>query len=391
MLLSAALMILMGFALKGIFEKLKIPGLLGMLIAGIILGPFALDMIDENILNISTDLREIALIVILTRVGLSLDLKDLKKVGRPALMMCFIPATFEIIAVIILAPPLLGISLLEAAILGTILGAVSPAIIVPKMLHLMESGFGKDKSIPQLVLAGASVDDIYAIVLFTSFLGIHSGHEFNPAELLKVPFSIVTGVVFGIITGVILVKIFKIIHMRDTVKVLLILGLSFLILGLESYISQFVPFSGLLSVIAISGTILKQYELLAKRISGKFSKIWVASELVLFVLLGAAVDIRFIGSAGLSIVILIFAALVFRSLGVLISLLKTKLSRKERLFCVIAYMPKATVQAAIGAIPLAVGVAAGNTILAVSVIAILISAPLGAMGIEYSYRKLLDK
>jgi len=391
MLLSAALMILIGFSLKGIFEKLKIPGLLGMLFTGIILGPFALNLIDKNILNISADLREIALIVILTRVGLSLDLKDLKKVGRPALMMCFIPATFEIIAVVLLAPPLLGISLLEAAILGTILGAVSPAIIVPKMLHLMETGYGKNKSIPQLILAGASVDDIYAIVLFTSFLGMHSGEGFSASTLLKVPVSIITGLAVGIITGLLLVKIFKTFHMRDTVKVLLILGLSFLLIGLEGMISQILPFSGLLSVIAVSGTVLKQYELLAKRISGKFSKIWVASELMLFVLLGAAVDIRYIGDAGLSIVILIFAALAFRSLGVLISLINTKLSKKERLFCIIAYIPKATVQAAIGAIPLAAGVAAGNTILAASVVAILIAAPIGAIGIEYSYRKLLDK
>jgi len=391
MLLSAALMILIGFSLKGIFEKIKIPGLLGMLFTGIILGPFALNLIDENILNISADLREIALIVILTRVGLSLDLKDLKKVGRPALMMCFIPATFEIIAVVVLAPPLLGISLIEAAILGTILGAVSPAIIVPKMLNLMERGYGKNKSIPQLILAGASVDDIYAIVLFTSFLGMYSGEGLNPSVLLKVPVSIISGLGVGIITGFILVKIFKAFHMRDTVKVLLILGLSFLLIGLESTISEVLPFSGLLAVIAISGTVLKQYELLAKRISGKFSKIWVASELMLFVLLGAAVDIRYIGDAGLSIVILIFAALSFRALGVLISLLKTTLSKKERLFCVIAYIPKATVQAAIGAIPLAAGVAAGNTILAASVVAILIAAPIGAIGIEYSYRKLLAK
>ena len=390
MLLSLAIIILLGFALKGIFEKLKIPGLLGMLFTGILLGPFVLNVIDENILNISSDLRGIALIVILTRVGLSLDLKDLRKVGRQAFMMCFIPATFEISAVVVLAPFLLGISILEAAILGAILGAVSPAIIVPKMLNLMEAGYGKNKSIPQLILAGASVDDIYGIVLFTSFLGMYSGDKFNPSILVKVPISIITGLLVGVFIGLVLIRVFKTFHMRDTVKVLLILGLSFLLLGLESDISSIFPFSGLLAVIAISGTILKQYEFLAKRISGKFSKIWVASELMLFVLLGAAVDIRYIGSAGISIIILIFAALVFRSLGVMLSLLGTNLSSKERIFCIIAYIPKATVQAAIGAIPLSAGVAAGNTILAASVVAILITAPLGAIGIEFTYKRLLE-
>ena len=391
MILSSAIIILLGFTLKGIFEKLKIPGLLGMLFTGILLGPFVLDIIDDKILNISADLRTMALIVILTRVGLSLDLKDLKKVGRQAFMMSFVPATFEITAVILLAPSLLGISIMEAAILGAVLGAVSPAVIVPKMLNLMESGYGKNKSIPQFILAGASVDDIYGIVLFTSFLGMYSGEKFNPSVLVKVPISVITGLLVGIFTGLFLIKIFKIFHMRDTVKVLLILGLSFLLMGLENIISSIFPFSGLLAVIAISGTILKKYEFLAKRISGKFSKIWVASELILFVLLGAAVDIRHMGTAGISIIILIFAALSFRSIGVLVSLLGTNLSKRERVFCIISYIPKATVQAAIGSIPLSVGVAAGNTILAASVIAILVTAPLGAVGIEFTYKRLLEK
>ena len=390
MLLSFALIILLGFSLKGIFEKLKMPGLLGMLIAGILLGPYALNLISQDIMAVSADLREIALIVILTRVGLSLDLKDLKHVGRPALMMSFVPATFELAGVIILAPLLLGISYLEAAILGTVLAAVSPAIVVPKMLHLMEGGYGRKRSVPQLILAGASVDDIYAIVLFTSFMGVYAGQAFSPLTLLKIPASVFSGLSIGIILGLCLVWVFKRLHMRDTVKVLLILGLSFLLVGLESTIGRLLPFSGLLAVIALSGTVLKRYELLARRISGKFSKIWVAAELILFVLLGAVVDIRHASGIGLSIIAVILGALLFRGIGVIISVSKTRLNAKERLFCLIAYLPKATVQAAIGAIPLASGLAAGNTILTAAVLAILICAPLGSIGIELSYRHLLN-
>jgi len=391
MLLSLALMILIGFALKGLFEKMHLPGLLGLLLAGILLGPQALDLISPDILAVSGDLREIAMIVILARVGITLNLNDLKRVGRPAVLMSFIPATFEIVAVVLLAPPLLGFSWIEAAILGAILGAVSPAIIVPKMLHLMEEGYGKANSVPQMILAGASADDIYVIVLFTSFMGLAAGQDFSPLRLLHVPLSILTGLAAGILIGIGLVQVFKRVHMRDTVKVLLILGLSFLIMGLEPAIGSLVPFSGFLAVMAIGGAILKTYDKLAKRITGKFAKIWVAAELVLFVMLGAIVDIGHVRGVGLSVVLLIVAALVFRSLGVLASLLKTPLSPKERLFCVIAGIPKATVQAAIGALPLAAGLAAGNTILTASVLAILISAPLGAVGIELGHKKLLER
>ncbi len=280
MLLSLALMILTGFALKGLFEKMHLPGLLGLLLAGILLGPQALDLISPDILAVSGDLREIAMIVILARVGMTLDLKDLKRVGRPAVLMSFIPATFEIVAVVLLAPPLLGFSWIEAAILGAILGAVSPAIIVPKMLHLMEEGYGKANSVPQMILAGASADDIYVIVLFTSFMGLAAGQGFSPLRLLHVPLSILTGLAAGILIGIGLVQVFKRVHMRDTVKVLLILGLSFLIMGLEPAIVSLVPFSGFLAVMAIGGAILKTYDKLAKRITGKFAKIWVAAELV---------------------------------------------------------------------------------------------------------------
>lgn len=391
MLLSLSLIIMLGFALKGIFQKLQLPGLLGMLLSGIVLGPHVLDLIAPNILAISADLREIALIVILVRAGLSLDLRDLRKVGRPALLMCFIPATFEIIGIILLAPPLLGISHLEAAILGTILGAVSPAVVVPKMIHLIESGHGRKHSIPQLIMAGASADDIYNIVLFTSFMGIYVGQGFSPAAMLAIPVSILTGIAIGIVSGLVLVRIFRKLHVRDTVKVLVILGMSFLLVGLQDLVSTIVPFSGLLAVMTLGGTILKSYDILARRISGKFSKIWVAAELVLFVLVGAEVDIRYAAGAGLAVIALVLGGLVFRSAGTWISVGGAGLSRREKLFCIIAYLPKATVQAAIGALPLAAGVTAGNIILTTAVVAILVSAPLGAIGIERTHDRLLDR
>jgi NhaP-type Na+/H+ or K+/H+ antiporter len=390
MLLSLSLIIIVGFSLRGVFQKLQLPGLLGMLIAGILLGPHIFNLISQDILDISSDLREIALIVILIRAGLALDLKDLRRVGRPALLMCFVPALFEIAAVVVLAPPLLGISYLEAAILGTILGAVSPAVIVPKMLQLMEQGYGRKNSIPQLILAGASVDDIFNIILFTAFMGVYAGDDFSPAVLLKVPVSIITGLGAGIIIGFLMVEVFKKLHIRDTVKVLIILGSSFLIVALGDYIDQVVPFSGLLAVMAIGGTVLKRYEILARRISGKFGKIWVAAELILFVLLGAAVVVRYALGAGLAVAALILLALVVRAVGVLLSVSKTRLSGRERVFCVIAYTPKATVQAAIGALPLAAGVAAGNMILTTAVVSIMICAPLGAIAIEATYKKLLE-
>ena len=391
MLLSFALIILLGFAMKGIFEKLKIPGLLGMLLAGILLGPHLLNLISPEIISVSADLREIAMIIILVRVGLTLDLKDLKKVGRPAILISFVPATMEIIAVTLLAPRLLHISTIDAAVLGAILGAVSPAIIVPKMLHLMEAGYGQKNKIPQMILAGASLDDIYVIVLFTSFLSLAMGEGFKSSQLLRIPASIVTGLIIGLIIGYLLVQLFKRIHMRDTVKVLLILGLSFLLMGLEQTINRAFPFSGFLAVMAVGGAILKSYEILAKRITGKFSKIWVAAELILFVMLGSAVDIGHMRGAGLSAVILILAALLCRLIGVMICLIRTPLNRKERAFCIIASLPKATVQAAIGAVPLAYGLSSGSIILMISVLSILISAPLGAVGIQLSYTKLLER
>ena len=389
MLFSLALIMLCGLVLSGIMQKLKLPGLVGMLLTGIVLGPYAFNLLAPELLNISADLREIALIVILTRAGLALDINDLKKVGRPAILMCFIPATFEIAATTIFAPMFFPITHLEAAILGTVLGAVSPAVIVPKMLKLMEGGYGKSKSIPQLIMAGASVDDIYVIVLFTSFLGMYSGSDFDIGSLVKIPIAIVLGFLAGVLLGLALVYLFKKIKIRDTVKILMLLSTSFLLVTLETAVKAYVPMSGLLAVMALGGTILKQNDILAKRLSGKFSKIWVAAELMLFVLVGATVDISYAEKAGMAAVVLILIALVIRVCGVFACLLGTKLRARERLFCAIAYLPKATVQAAIGGLPLAAGVAAGNTILTVAVLAILITAPLGAMGVDYSYQKML--
>ncbi|HZK26884.1 MAG TPA: cation:proton antiporter [Thermoclostridium sp.] len=389
MLFSLALMILCGLVLSGIMQKLKLPGLIGMLLTGIVLGPYALNLIAPGLLDISADLRQIALIIILTRVGLALDIDDLKKVGRPAILMCFIPAAFEIAATTIFAPMFFPISRLEAAIMGAVLGAVSPAVVVPKMLKLMESDYGKSKSIPQLIMAGASVDDIYVIVLFASFMGMYSGSSFDAGSLVKIPISIVVGLLIGVLFGLVLVELFKKMHMRDTVKILIILSASFLLVSLETAIKTYVPMSGLLAVMALGGTILKQYDVLANRISNKFSKIWVAAELMLFVLVGATVDIRYATQAGIAAIVIIFIALAIRVCGVFVCLIRTKLNVKERLFCAIAYLPKATVQAAIGGLPLAAGISAGNTILTVAVLAILITAPLGAIGIYASYQKLL--
>ena len=391
MLFSLSLILILGFSLSGIFNRLRLPGLLGMILTGIILGPYALNLISPDILDISSDLREIALIIILTRAGLNIDIKDLKKVGRPAILMCFVPALFEITAVTLLAPLFFNISYIEAAIMGSVLAAVSPAVIVPRMIHLIDSGYGKDKSIPQLIMAGASVDDIFVIVLFASFMGMYGGEGFNTTSLLLVPVSIISGMGLGIISGFIFVKVFKAIHVRDTVKVLIMLSIAFLFVSLEDFIKPYFPVSGLLAVMAFSATILSTYEVLAKRITGKFSKIWVAAEVLLFVLVGAAVDISYLKGAGIASIVFILSALVFRIVGVNVSLLGTSLDKKERIFCSIAYLPKATVQAAIGAVPLAAGVGAGNLILTVAVVAILISAPLGAIGVDNTYKKLLHK
>ena len=391
MLNGLALIFTCGLLLGSIFRKLRLPSLLGMLITGILLGPCMLNLLAPELLAISADLREIALIIILARAGLALDIEDLRKVGRPAVLMCFIPATFEIVAITIFAPMFFPLTHLEAAILGTVLAAVSPAVVVPKMLKLMEGSYGKANSIPQIVMAGASVDDIYVIVLFTSFMGMYDGNSFDVGSLLKIPLAIMIGLWIGLMLGFLLVQLFKRITMRDTIKLLIVLSVAFLLVSFEPVIKVYIPMSGLLAVMALGAAILKQNDALAKRLASKFSKLWVAAELMLFVLVGATVDVRYAKAAGLATIALIFIALFIRLCGVLVCFAKTSVNKKERLFCAVAYLPKATVQAAIGGLPLAGGVSAGNTILTVAVLSIMITAPLGALGIDMTCKKLLTK
>lgn len=391
MLFSLALIFIIAMTLAKVFELIKLPRLLGMLLTGILLGPYVLDLLDQVLLDISIDLRQIALIIILARAGLNLDIKDLKRVGRPAILMCFVPACLEIIGMIIIAPRLLGITVLEAAVMGTVVAAVSPAVIVPRMLKLMESGYGRDKSIPQMIMAGASVDDVFVIVLFTAFAGMAQGDSVSPLSLLTVPTSIMLGLAGGIICGLGLSFFFSKFHIRDTGKVIIILSISFLLVSLEHALTGAVGFSGLLAVMGLGAALQQRKYEVAKRLSGKFSKLWVGAEMLLFVLVGATVNISYAAKAGLPAFVLILAVLFFRTAGVFISLLKTDLNKGERLFSAFAYMPKATVQAAIGGIPLAMGLACGEIVLTVAVVSIIITAPLGALLVDNTHKRLLTR
>lgn len=391
MLLSIAFILLVGMFAGWICKKLHLPSLLGMILTGIILGPYTLNLIDDSILNISSELRKIALIIILTRAGLSLDLKDLKQVGRPAILMCFVPACFEILGMIILAPMLLGVSIIEAAIIGTVTAAVSPAVIVPKMLRMMEEGYGVDKGIPQLILAGASVDDIFVIVLFSAFTGLVQEGTISLLSFLQIPISIVLGIIIGVLIGYLLTKYFSVVHIRDSVKVIIILCISFILVTLEDNFSSIIPFSSLISIMCIGISMQKEKQILANRLSLKFNKLWIGAEIILFVLVGATVNLKYALASGISAVILILGAVIFRIVGVFCCLIKTKLELKERLFCMMAYMPKATVQAAIGGVPLAMGLSCGNIVLTVAVLSILITAPIGAFFIDVSYKALTNK
>lgn len=391
MIISLAYIFLIAMSLSFTFKKIKFPSLLAYIITGIILGPYVLNSIDSSILNISSELRQIALIIILIRAGITLNIEDLKKVGRPAILMCFVPACFEIIGMCILAPKLLGITLLEAAIMGAVIAAVSPAVIVPKMIKLIEDGYGKEHSIPQLILAGASVDDVFVIVMFTAFTGLATGESINIWQFVSIPVSIVLGIILGLLVGFALIKLFKTIHMRDTVKVVILLSMSFIMVTLETWLKNIIPVSGLIAVMSMGIMINRKYAILAKRITGKFGKLWVVAEIMLFVLVGASVNIQYALNAGIATIILIILVLLFRMLGVFVCLLKTRITIKERIFCMIAYTPKATVQAAIGGVPLAMGLGCGEIVLTVAVIAILITATFGAFGIDLSYKKLLKK
>lgn len=391
MLLSLALLFLSGMVLGKIFETLRLPKLLGMLTTGILLGPYVLNLLDPTILNISTELRQIALVIILTRAGLNLNIKDLKKVGRPAILMCFVPACFEIIGMLILAPMLLGITILDAAIMGTVIAAVSPAVIVPKMLKLMESEYGTSKSIPQMIMAGASVDDVFVIVLFTAFTVLAQGGTITAMHFLTIPTSIILGLLGGVVTGLFLSMLFSKVNIRDTGKVITILSISFLLITLEHMMTGAIGFSGLLAVMALGATLhQKKYEI-SQRLSNKFSKLWVGAEVLLFVLVGAIVNISYALNAGILSILLIFGVLLFRMIGVFICLINTNLNKKERVFTAFAYMPKATVQAAIGGLPLAMNLPCGNIVLTVAVLSIIITAPLGAILIDTTYKKFLSK
>lgn len=397
MLTSLALIFLVGLSMAAICQKLKLPRIIGMLITGIVLGPYVLDLLDPSILSISAELRQMALIIILLKAGLSLDLSDLKKVGRPAIMMSCVPASFEILAFFLFAPYLLGVTRIEAAVMGAVLGAVSPAVVVPRMVQLMERKYGTEKSIPQMVLAGASCDDIYVIVLFTTFVGMAQGGHVNVMDFVNIPVSIVLGVLLGAVVGYGLALFFETAYahkhcVRNSMKVVIVLGVSFLLMAIETWAEGVVAISGLLAVVSMACVLkLKSTAFVSKRLSEKFGKLWIAAEVILFVLVGAAVDIRYTLGAGLAAVGMIFLALVFRGIGVSICLIHTKLNWKERLFCVIAYLPKATVQAAIGSVPLSMGLACGPIVLSVAVLAILITAPLGAIGMDVTYKRLLTR
>ena len=391
MLTSIAIILLLGLFVGRIFSKLRLPSLLGMIIVGIAISPHCLDIVDKSIISISGDLRQIALVIILTRAGLSLNISDLKKVGRPAILMCFVPACVEIIGTITFAPLLLGVSVLESAIIGSVIAAVSPAVIVPRMIKLIDEGYGKEKSIPQLILAGASVDDVFVIVVFTALTTLASTGKISSVSFLQIPVSICLGILLGGCIGFILTKFFKRFHMRDSVKVLIILSVSFLLLEVQNRLEGIIPVSGLLAIMSLGIFINQKYDILAKRLSVKYNKLWLCAEIFLFVLVGMAVDIKYAFSAGFVVILLVILALICRMLGVLFSLIKAKLNKKEKLFCAIAYTPKATVQAAIGTIPLAMGLSCGEMALTVAVVSILFTAPFGAICVDNLYKKLLSK
>ena len=397
MLTSLALIFLVGLAMAAMVQQLKLPRIIGMLITGIVVGPYVLDWLDPSILSISADLRQMALIIILLKAGLSLNLSDLKKVGRPAVMMSFVPASFEILGYVLLAPRLLGVTVMEAAVMGAVLGAVSPAVVVPRMVNLMETGYGTKQGIPQMILAGASCDDIFVIVLFTTFTGMAQGGTPKVMDFANIPISIVLGVALGAGVGWLLSSFFETAYahrhcVRNSTKVIVVLGVSFTLMAVETWLEGVVSVSGLLAVVSMACVVkIKSPTSVSQRLSEKFGKLWIAAEVLLFVLVGAAVDVRYTLGAGGAAVLMIACALLFRAVGVCLCVAGTKLTRKERLFCVIAYLPKATVQAAIGSVPLAMGLSCGPIVLSVAVLGILITAPLGAIGMDLSYQTLLTR
>ncbi len=391
MLFSLALALIAGMLLSEICKKCHLPPLIGMIIAGIIIGPNALNFLDTSLLSISPNLREIALVIILVRAGLTLNIEDLKKVGRPAMLMSFVPALLEITAMIFLAPIFFNISTLDAALMGSVVAAVSPAVIVPKMITIIEEGYGVKKSIPQMILASASIDDVFVIILFTSLLDVAQGGMLSISHFATIPLSIFSGVLLGFFLGIVISAFFTKVHIRDSQKVLIVLSIGFLLLSLEAAVKPLIPFSALIAIMVFGISLKAKSSYLATRLSVKFSKLWVFAEIMLFVLVGASVDISYALQEGFIALALLFAVLVFRMLGVWLCLIKTPLVTKERLFCMFAYIPKATVQAAIGGIPLAMGIGCGNIVLTVAVLSIMITAPIGAILIEKNYKKLLKR
>ena len=397
MLTSLAFIFLVGLAMAAICQKIRLPRIIGMMITGIVLGPYVLDWLDPSILGISSELRQMALIIILIKAGLSLNLADLKKAGRPAILMAFVPASFEILGYVVFAPVFLGVTRTEAAVMGAVLAAVSPAVVVPRMVQLIEEKYGTEKSIPQMILAGASCDDIFVIVLFTTFAGMAQGGHADLRSFANIPISIVLGIALGIAVGLLVGLLFETAYqrgqyIRNSTKVVIVLGVSFLLMAAETWAKPYVSVSGLLAVVSMACVLkVRCSAFVSSRLAQKFGKLWIAAELILFVLVGAAVDIRYTLEAGPAAIGMILTALVFRAVGVCLCLIGTNLNRKERLFCVIAYLPKATVQAAIGSVPMAMGLACGPVVLSVAVTAILITAPLGALGMDASYRKLLER
>lgn len=397
MLTSLSFIFLVGLAMAAICQRIRLPRIIGMLLTGIVLGPYVLDLLDPSILSISSELRQMALIIILVKAGLSLNLADLKKVGRPAVMLSCVPASFELLGYVLFAPMILGINRIEAAVMGAVLAAVSPAVVVPRMVKLMETGYGTKKSIPQMILAGASCDDIFVIVLFSTFSGMAQGGSARVMDFVNIPISIVSGILLGAVAGWLLSLFFETAYakehyVRNSMKVIIVLGGSFLLMSVETWVKPYISVSGLLAVVSMACVLkLRSIKAVSARLSEKFGKLWLAAEVLLFVLVGAAVDIRYTMGAGLAAVLMIFTALIFRTIGVLICLAGTALNWKERLFCVIAYLPKATVQAAIGSVPMAMGFPCGQIVLSVAVMAILITAPLGALGMDSTFEKLLEK
>ena len=397
MLTSLSFIFLVGLAMAAICQRIRLPRIIGMLLTGIVLGPYVLDILDPSILSISSELRQMALIIILVKAGLSLNLADLKKVGRPAVMLSCVPASFELLGYVLFAPMILGVNRIEAAVMGAVLAAVSPAVVVPRMVKLMESGYGTKKSIPQMILAGASCDDIFVIVLFSTLSGMAQGGSARVMDFVNIPISIVSGILLGAVAGWLLSLFFETAYakenyVRNIMKVIIVMGVSFMLMSVEKWVKPYISVSGLLAVVSMACVLkLRSIKAVSARLSEKFGKLWLAAEVLLFVLVGAAVDIRYTMGAGLAAVLMIFTALIFRTIGVLICLAGTALNWKERLFCVIAYLPKATVQAAIGSVPMAMGLPCGQIVLSVAVMAILITAPLGALGMDSTFERLLER